>query len=342
MAVSMNALSRSTPRAAPPPRAAEDRRIRALRSAKAAVDPWRPIASMVERERLSNGRSVPNLTVFLAGAECPFTCVFCDLWRHTLDTATPVGALPRQLRMALASSAAELPAGHYGDAWLKLYNASNFFDPRAVPKADLAALAELSRPFARLVVECHPRWVGDSCFAFAEHLEGRLQVAMGLETVHPQASSRLGKRSTPEDFAAAARALDERGLGVRAFVLVGAPFIAAAETVHWAVRSVAFACQRGVEHVTLIPVRAGNGELDRLARRGDFHPPRLSQLEQALAGSFQLAPERTAVTADLWDLRLLADCPSCFEQRQRRLQQANATTSWTALPTCTDCGEELP
>jgi len=336
----MNALPRSTPRAAALSRAAEDRRIRALRSAKTAVNPWRPIASLVERERLSNGRSAPNLTVFLAGAECPFTCVFCDLWRHTLDTATPIGALPRQLRLAFASNAAELPAEHYSDAWLKLYNASNFFDPRAVPKADLAELAELSRPFARLVVECHPRWVGDSCFAFAERLEGRLQVAMGLETVHPQASSRLGKRSTPEDFAAAARALGERGLGVRAFVLVGAPFIAAAETVHWAVRSVAFACQHGAEHVTLIPLRAGNGELDRLARVGDFHQPRLHHLEMALKESLRLAPAATAVTADLWDLRLLADCPSCFEPRQRRLQQANANASWTELPACSDCEEE--
>lgn len=319
--------------------AAEARRVRALRPAKSQVDPWRPIASLVESERLVDGRTAPTVTVFLAGAECPFTCVFCDLWRHTLEHPTPVGALPAQLRIALAETASELPAERYSDTWLKLYNASNFFDPRAVPTADLDELAELSSPFGRLVVECHPKLVGEECFQLGARLDKRLQVAMGLETVHPEASRRLGKHSTPEDFAAAAEALRARDLGVRAFVLVGALFLPREETIEWAVRSAAYAWQAGAEHVTLIPLRQGNGELDRLAAAGEFQPPRLSDLEAALARSLERSPRHTVVTADLWDLELLATCQQCFAARQQRLEHANTTGQWCRLPACDHCGD---
>ncbi|HEY6321882.1 MAG TPA: hypothetical protein VJA16_10020, partial [Thermoanaerobaculia bacterium] len=75
--------------------------VRSLRPAKSPVDPWRPIAWFWETEREPGGGTVAALTVLLAGSECPFSCVFCDLWRETLDGPTPRGALPAQLRAAL-------------------------------------------------------------------------------------------------------------------------------------------------------------------------------------------------------------------------------------------------
>ena len=83
--------------------AAEDRRIRALRPPKPRVDPYTAHGSLVEEERRPDGRVERALTVFLAGAECPFTCSFCDLWRYTIEGPTPPGALPTQLRRVLDS-----------------------------------------------------------------------------------------------------------------------------------------------------------------------------------------------------------------------------------------------
>ena len=120
--------------------ATEGRRIRSLRPPRPAIDPWQPIDVVTEEERLAGGGRARVLTVFLAGSECPFTCVFCDLWRFTLDGPTPAGAIPAQIEQAL-ERAGELPA----DAHVKLYNASNFFDPRAVPPGhdpEILALSE--------------------------------------------------------------------------------------------------------------------------------------------------------------------------------------------------------
>lgn len=320
--------------------------VRSLRGAKRALDPFAPLswfweiepvapaavtACLAWPERLPARGAVAVLTVLLAGAECPFTCVFCDLWRETLDGPTPRGALPAQLRKVLAQ-AGSLPQ----PCAVKLYNASNFFAQRAVPVEDEPELAEILTPFARVTVECHPRLVGDRCLAFAQRLGSRLEVAMGLETVHPQALPRLNKGMTVDDFDRAARTLRAAGIGLRCFVLVGAPFVPRGAAVDWAVRSAAHAFERGATRVALIPVREGNGALEALRRRGDFVPPTLDDLEQALERCLQLGSG--LVAADLWQAARFAACPACAAVRLDRLARMNRTGAREPRQGCDHCG----
>jgi radical SAM enzyme (TIGR01210 family) len=305
----------------------EDRRIRALRSSKTTIDPSRPLGMLVEEERRPGGPE-RALTVFLAGAECPFTCIFCDLWRQTLAGPTPPGVLPLQLRAALRQAGADRIQR------VKLYNASNFFDPRAVPPGDLTVLAQLLGPFTGVTVESHARTVGHRCLEFADQLTGRLEVAIGLETVHPDALPRLNKQMHLTDFDRAARFLREHGLDLRTFVLVGAPFIPPAESVRWAIRSVEHALAQGAAAVALIPARGGNGAMEQLAADGAFVPPSLSDLERALEGSLDLGG---VVTADLWDTDRLAGCPACRDARLHRIRQMNATGQAGPPIQCPEC-----
>ncbi len=303
--------------------------VRSLRSPRRRIDPQEPIGHLWEKERTPDGGLLPAFTVFLAGAECPFTCVFCDLWRETLDGPTPPGALPAQLRKALAA-AGPLPQ----PAAVKLYNASNFFEPRAVPLADEEAILALVAPFARVTVECHPRLIGDRCLRFAERLAGRLEVAMGLETVHPEALPRLNKGLTLGDFDRAAETLRRAGIGMRAFVLVAPPFVPPDEAAEWAVRSAVHAFEQGAERVSLIPVRGGNGAMEALRDSGDFTPPRLDQLEEALERCLGLG----IVTADLWDVRRFASCPHCADARLARLDRMNRSGEPEPRVACAVCG----
>jgi radical SAM enzyme (TIGR01210 family) len=304
--------------------------VRALRPAKRQVDPWNPLAWFWETERTLDGAPIAALTVLLAGAECPFSCVFCDLWRQTLDGPTPPGALPAQLRNVLGQ-AGQLPR----PAAVKLYNASNFFEQRAVPAEDEPALLELLAPFSRVTVECHPRLVGERCLGFARGLRGQLEAAMGLETAHPQALAKLNKGMDLDDFDRAADRLRGAGIGLRAFVLVGAPFVPGAEAVEWAVRSAAYALSRGAQRVSLIPVREGNGALEALRRREEFTPPTLDQLEAALERSLELGG---MVAADLWDVERLATCPRCAARRIERLSRMNTLGRLEPRPGCERCG----
>lgn len=309
---------------------AVDRRIRSLRPPKAHVNPYTAHGSLVEEERRPDTQVERALTVFLAGAECPFTCSFCDLWRFTLDGPTPPGALIRQLESILQALDGRAPDR------LKIYNASNFFDQRAVPSEDVLGIARLAAPFAAVTVESHATTIGPRTLAFARQIRGRLEVAVGLETIHPVAIEQLNKRLDLARFDSAARFLSENGVDLRVFVLLGTPHVPAEESVAWTVRTVEYAVERGASVVSIIPARGGNGEMERLQGLGQFTPPTLSQLEEALDRSLQFS--NTVVTVDLWDAERLPACEHCRSDRIARLRGVNLSGRAEPRIACPMCG----
>ncbi len=310
---------------------ATDRRIRSLRPPKAQVNPYVAQGSLVEEERRPGGQLESALTVFLSGAECPFTCSFCDLWRGTIDGPTPPGALTKQLDSVLKALVCPTPNR------LKLYNASNFFDERAVPPEDLLGIATLAAPFTAVTVESHANTIGPGTPAFARKIAGRLEVAVGLETIHPGAVTQINKRLDLARFDSAARFLIENGIDLRVFVLLGVPYVPPDESVAWTVRTVEYAAERGASVVSIIPVRGGNGEMERVQALGHFAPPTLSQLEEALDLCLQFTS--TVVTADLWDVERLPACERCRAGRVERLRRLNATARAEAQTACATCEE---
>jgi uncharacterized Fe-S cluster-containing MiaB family protein len=308
-----------------------DQQIRHLRPPKERVDPYKAHGSLLEEERRPDGKTERALTAFLAGAECPYTCTFCDLWKWTIDGPTPPGALTVQLESILRAQEAPLPDR------LKIYNASNFFDQRAVPAEDIPAIARLASAFAGVTVESHANTIGPRTLALARQLSGRLEVAIGLETIHPLAAERANKRLDLGRFDWATRFLAENRIDLRVFVLLGAPYVPADESVAWTVRTVEYAVQRGAALVSIIPVRGGNGELERLEALGYFTRPTLTQLEDALDGCLQFTG--TVVTADLWDVNRLIACQHCAAARIERLGRVNATGRAQVRIACHACRE---
>ena len=308
---------------------ATDRRIRSLRPPKARVDPYSAQHFLVEEERRPDGKIERALTVFLTGAECPFTCSFCDLWRGTIDGPTPPGALTRQLTDVLEALEGSVPDR------LKLYNASNFFDQRAVPSEDLLGIATLAAQFAAVTVESHASTIGPKTLAFARQIPGRLEVAVGLETINPAAIAQLNKRLDLARFDQAAGFLRENDIALRVFVLLGAPHVPPGESVDWTVRTVEYAIERGASVVSIIPVRGGNGEMERLQALGHFTPPTLLQLEEAIDRCLLLTG--AVVTADLWDVDRLPACEHCRAGRVERLRRLNATACGEPQVACAVC-----
>jgi radical SAM enzyme (TIGR01210 family) len=299
-----------------------DQWIVSARPPREQLDPFRPYAFMLEDERSASGEVVPVATIFLTNRECPWRCLMCDLWRNTLTESVTTGAIPQQIDYALA----RLPTAKH----LKLYNAGSFFDSNAIPLEDYPAIAQRAKHFERVIVESHPSLVGERCLAFRRLLNAPLEVAMGLETVHPAILPRLNKRMRLPQFAAAAELLRRHSIALRSFVLVQPPFMAEQDSVEWATRSLDFAFDCGSTAVTLIPTRAGNGVMDQLALAGDFAPPSLATLESCLEYGINL--HRGRVFLDLWDAHPGHKCP-----RVTRLASMNL--SQTVLPgvSCAAC-----
>lgn len=294
---------------------ATDADIVAARPARNAVDPQRPYAFLVEPERSAAGRVEDVATIFLTNRECPFRCLMCDLWKNTTTESVPVGAIPGQIEYALA----RLPAAEH----IKLYNSGNFFDHKAIPPEDYTAIAERVAGFRTVIVENHPRLCGGEVPRFRDLLPGELEVALGLETVHPEALAALNKRMTVDDFDRAVEFLLGAGVAVRAFILLKPPGMDEAEGVEWALRSIGHAFAVGVRCCSVIPTRAGNGIMERLEEQGLFAPPKLSSLELVFDAALGLSAGRGRVFVDLWDIERFAECEKCVARRKERLQRMN-------------------
>jgi radical SAM enzyme (TIGR01210 family) len=324
--------------------AARDRFVTSLRPPRPAYDVWRAHGVVIEDERTETGAVARVATVFLTGRECPWRCAMCDLWQYTTEADTPPGAIAAQVTAATR----ELGRAHPDVTRIKLYNAGSFFDPRAVPPHDYDAVVAATRRYDRVILESHPALIGARTIVFRDALARvrdrrdsgapGLEVAMGLETVHPRALDRINKKMSVDDFRRAASALADMGIALRVFLLVSPPFVAGGEQDAWLVDSVdtAFAC--GASVVSIIPTRHGNGAMDALWSTGDFTPPHLADLERSIVLALDRPrPPAARVFADLWDLDRFATCSACLNDRRERLRAINLEQRVRPAVSCVHC-----
>ncbi len=327
-----------------PVRSRTDHEIVALRPPKNILDPYRPWAMFVEPERTAAGLVEDVATVFLTNRECPFRCLMCDLWKNTLDERVPTGAIPEQIRFAIETLP---PAEH-----IKLYNSGNFFDAQAIPPEDHREIARLVDGYSTVIVENHPRLCNESALRFRDMLSGELEVALGLETVHPEVLPLLNKRMSLADFDVAADFLSTNGIVMRAFILLKPPYLSEDEGVEWAIKSIEHAFSVGVRCCSVIATRAGNGVMENLQRTGEFTPPDITSLERVAEAGIRLGRgkvvevgmkydvgmlTRGRVFVDLWEAEQFCRCMKCGPKRIERLRQMNLAQE-VLPPTACACG----
>lgn len=285
------------------------------RGAKNPVDFNVPYAWSVETERTRSGNIEDVGTIFLTNKECPFQCLMCDLWKNTTDKPVPLGAITAQIEYALK----RMPDVKH----LKLYNSGSFFDGGAIPRKDYNTIAAQLKSFETVIVESHTSFIDERVIRFQDRLHTNLEVAIGLETVHPEILTLLNKKMSTLDFSNAVSFLSKHHINTRAFILHQLPFLSLDEGSEWTRKSIDFAFESGVECCILIPLRAGNGAMDALLEQGDLRLPTIDSLETVL--EYGINKKAGRVFADLWDLDIFSDCDKCFSKRKQRLNTMNLT-----------------
>ncbi|HBE67802.1 MAG TPA: radical SAM protein [Planctomycetaceae bacterium] len=308
----------------------------------------RPLGVELEAEPIDKfGETCLAGTIFLVGSECRFRCTMCDLWQYTHPGPTPPGALAQQIThglkqldeslgtKSLATSAAQpsIPL-----RCIKLYNASNFFATTNVPASDLPNIADRVAHFDRVVVENHPTILLPAITDFKERLNGRLEVALGLETAHPKLLEKLNKAMSLNDFRIACDWLLARDIDVRVFVLLQPPGLDGNSAIDWCLESIRVAEKSGARQVSVIPVRRGNGAIDKLQQNGLFKQPTARSLEVVMQN---VDAFRCIVTADLWDWQhIRGTCDACSQARKHLLEKTNLTQSPPQLKDCLQCNDQ--
>lgn len=296
-----------------------------FRGKKNKVDPRKPYGFFVEKERSEAGFVANVSTILLTNNECPFRCLMCDLWKNTTDKPVPSGAIPEQIDYALS----RLPQTKH----VKLYNSGSFFDTRAIPEDDYRDIAGLVENFDTITVESHPVFIGDQTLRFRDLIKPSLQVAVGLETVHPDVLPKLNKKMDLGDFGKSITYLSAHGITSRAFILLRPPFLSEKEGILWAKRSIDHAFSIGVTTCIVIPVRSGNGVMDNLMGDRHFEEPDITSLELVL--EYGIGLKSGLVFADLWDIERFSSCDKCLEPRKERLLQMNLDQLYHLPVDCT-------
>lgn len=290
-----------------------DSEILALRGQKNPVIKERPYSFLVEEERTSAGLVEDVATIFLTNSECPFKCLMCDLWKNTTDISVDDGDIATQIKFAIN----QMPRTDH----VKLYNSGNFFDLKAIPANDYSEIARLLSGFKSVTIECHPKLISSRCLDFNRMLDPQLEVAIGLETIHPEILPLLNKQMDLIDFRSSVQFLKGNGIKSRAFILLRTPYMTEEEGVKWAKRSLDFAFECGVDCCAIIPTRSGNGVLEKLENKGLFQEPIIQSLEEVIDYGVGLKMGR--VFADLWDLERFSTCGKCIQERKKRLTEIN-------------------
>lgn len=278
------------------------------------LNPDIPYHFLHEQEPDEFGKMREINTIFLTNKECAFQCIFCDLRKNTLSVPTPAGAILKQMDYALA----RLPRAQ----GIKLYNNGNFFDTKSIPTSDYSGIIERIRTYERVIVENHPKLCNDACLKFNEKLNGRLEIAMGLETIHPDVWPKLNKQFIPEDFKRAATFLKSHSIDIRVFILLNPPFLTDRDkNIQWALHTIQFAFENGAGCCSVIATRPGNEAMQTLQKQGQYVPPTLDALEEVFEKALSMSKGRVFV--DTWDIDSLSRCPNCFNERKQRLEKMN-------------------
>ena len=288
--------------------------------------------TLLEQEIGPEGDLLQTGTIFLINRECPWTCVMCDLWKHTTENPMPSGHAPAQLISAInqLELTTESPIRQ-----IKIYNSGSFFDTKAIYPSDYRLLAKSLSNYERIIVENHPKLFGQSISAFNDYLDPQLEIAMGLEVADDDLLDKLNKRFSLDDYKRACEHLNEQSIPHRAFIMVQPPFTQQEETFDRCHQSVKFAFDQEASCVSLIPSRATTGAMHALKKRGEFAQPSIRTLESCFTNTLQM--NRGRVFVDLWDLEMFSECNACFSPRRKRLDQMNRLQKTLPEIQCQKC-----
>ncbi len=171
--------------------------------------------------------------------------------------------------------------GHFsGEKIVKIFTSGSFLDEEEMPRAVQDKILEtLDKRAEKIIVETRPEFVG------SERLKGikKLEIALGLESANDFVlENSINKDFGLEDYIRAAKILNNRGIGVKTYLLIKPPFLSEKEAIVDAVKS-AETIANHTQSISFNPVNVQKFTLvEKLWRNGEYRTPWLWSVVEVL------------------------------------------------------------
>ncbi len=177
----------------------------------------------------------------------------CGYAKDTLGRSATPAELAEQLDRALAR--------YQEEPYVKVYTSGSFLDDREVDPASRAALVRaFSGRARRLLFETLPEFAtSETLEPLREAFSGEVEVALGLESTHPDVLGRLvHKNAPPREYLDAGDRVRALGLRAKAYLLLKPPYLTESEAIRDVLASIVEASPH-FDALSVNPVHIQNG-----------------------------------------------------------------------------------
>jgi hypothetical protein len=264
-----------------------------------------PQALWKEEDILENER-VRAMVLILRTSGCWWSkkkgCLMCG-YNSASDNSIGLADIFAQLQVAV---------GRYEDEkFVKIYTSGSFLDRNEIPLEARKAIIDAFPSAKRILFESRPEFVTKE--ELSTMPSDRMQVALGLESSNNEILQKcIQKGFSVEDYQRAASLLQEKGIPVRTYLLLKPPFLTEKQAIHDTIKSIEFAAPYS-ESISINPINVQKDTMvEKMWRRGDYRPPWLFSLVEALKAGKALTEKRVfSSPSGAGSLRGVHNCEKC-------------------------------
>ena len=240
-----------------------------------------PVAIWKEKEPL-DGKIVDAGVIILQTTGCShFHRGGCSMCGYNIGSSGNIA--PKDVSKQFARAIEELGKIDL----LKVYTSGSFLDEREIPveQAD-QILRHCSDNHTRLLFESRPEFVTPEALDRVIRVHDQIELALGLESANDKVlRCSINKGFTVKDYDDAVRALEDRRVDIRTYVLLKPPFLTEAEAVDDAKATIAHVAKNS-KTISLNPVNVQKGTLvERLWKNWAYRSPWLWSVLDVLKAS---------------------------------------------------------
>ena len=256
----------------------------------------RPVAAWMAEDRLYSGKG-KELCAILKTRACTWArsksggCTMCGYYNDRGLDDTPGEDIYNQIQSIFKKFEKELNNPNENIAF-KIFNSGSFMDPQEIPReiqhqilAEIAAYPSVKE----IIIESLPQFITETALNnYKTHLNNKwLEIGVGLETANDYIRTNIiNKPFSWKKFEETVSMVQERGWGIRTYLLFKPPFLSELNAIYDLIFSIQECLKLGVNTISINPTNIQNHTIcSQLENENCYRSPWYYSLFMAIKAS---------------------------------------------------------